>query len=161
MHGLRSTQLPQPHAHGVEGCSKRQYAIYTLTWRCMVFDARNFHNHMRMELKAAPHTRTHTEPICVHVHLKGTQYTLTWRCLVYDARRQYAIYTLTWRCMVFEARNFHNHIRMELKAAPSRPAITKLTSKKGNCMSLRRGQSIQEGMCVCVCVCVCVSKAVA
>mmetsp|Transcript_28671 Transcript_28671/g.77297 ORF Transcript_28671/g.77297 Transcript_28671/m.77297 type:complete len:354 (+) Transcript_28671:558-1619(+) len=38
-------------------------------------------------------------------------------------------------CIVFDARIFHSHIRIELKAAPSSPAITKFTSRNGSCMS--------------------------
>jgi len=48
-------------------------------------------------------------------------------------------------CMVFDARNFHSHMRMELKAAPRKPAITKLTSRKGSWTSLGVGGVLVAG----------------
>mmetsp|Transcript_36393 Transcript_36393/g.91892 ORF Transcript_36393/g.91892 Transcript_36393/m.91892 type:complete len:266 (-) Transcript_36393:734-1531(-) len=41
---------------------------------------------------------------------------------------------MRWMCSVLAARSFHSHMRSELKAAPSRPAMTKSSRKKGSCM---------------------------
>ncbi len=38
------------------------------------------------------------------------------------------------QCCVLLARSFHSHMRSELKAAPSRPAMAALMSTKGSCI---------------------------